>query len=51
MGLFGDLLSIPTHVASVVADSVGEISGLKRVTNLATKPLEGLTKALEQIDE
>jgi uncharacterized protein YjbJ (UPF0337 family) len=51
MGLFGDLLSLPFKVAGSVVESVGEVTGTKKLTNIVSKPLDAAGEAIEEIDE
>jgi len=51
MGLLGDLFSAPFKIAGGITDAVGEVTGTKKLTNIVTKPLDGIGEALEEIDE
>lgn len=51
MGLLGELLSAPFKIAGGITDAVGSVTGTEKLTNIATKPLDALGEALEEIDE
>lgn len=51
MGLFGDLFSAPFKIARDVTEGVGEITGLEKLTNIVSRPLDAVGEAIEEIDE
>ena len=51
MGLFGSLLSAPFKIVGGITEVVGESTGLEKLTNIISKPLDTLGDTLEDIDQ